>query len=184
MEINKKNIELYQIRNIGSCGWADITLEVGETEGRISIASDWGAWQRYWGHCGMGFKAFIISLKNNMHYFASKVDADNFFDLDQNITALKLSVIEYRRDESIDDQKARHLFEDLNRLQQEGFTRKVDFEYAYYETEHLSRWRHELDVITVVSPQFKNFWNKVYLPFVQHLESEVNADVVFNIILS
>lgn len=49
MVIEKTQIELYKVRLDGGQGWADISIDAKEKSGRIQIASDWGAWQYYWG---------------------------------------------------------------------------------------------------------------------------------------
>ena len=51
LTVTKSTVEVYKIRS-NEFAWADITIDASGNKGRISIASDYGSWQNYWGACG------------------------------------------------------------------------------------------------------------------------------------
>jgi hypothetical protein len=74
--IEKSQCEVYILRRReGSEYWADITVHCNNNAGRIQIASDYGSWQNYWGHCACPFKEFLIKLSRDMDYAATKFRA-------------------------------------------------------------------------------------------------------------
>lgn len=172
MNIQVSTIKVYKLRDIGDCGWADIAIDPSENGGRISIASDWGSWQKYWGSCGSDFEKFLIGLRNNMDYVAGKMQADNFFDFEGTINALKSRVLEYRRRDEIEKNKARLIYNEIKSIEDEGYPSRNSFLEDYYQTENLSRWHYEVETVDTVSPQFRNFWNKAFLPFLDYLQAK------------
>jgi hypothetical protein len=175
MRISKKTIQLYKLRDIGDCGWADISIDEGEQAGRISIASDWGSWQFYWGSCGKPFKQFLIGLSHNMDYVAGKMNADRWFDFDATIKKLKNDVLISRRNNYIEEEQARSIFNEIKEIENESPSDANHFVSLFYDTENLCNWR-DADTETDVTPQFKAFWKKAFLPFLEHLKLEVTSD--------
>lgn len=176
MKITQNNIQLYELRDIGNGRWADIVIQEGENSGRISIASDFGSWQYYWNSCGKPFKQFLIDLRSNMHYVAGKMNADRWFDFDATIKKLKEAVLVSRRNDSIEKEKARLIYNEIKGIEKEYPSSKKYFNDLYYKSDYLSYWNYEFDAETDVEPQFKAFWQKAFLPFLTHLEQETNID--------
>lgn len=105
MNITKEQVEVYKLRSSDtSIGWADITVDNRGTAGRLSIASDYGKWQYYWGSTGCGFKEFLTRL--NEHYMAEKFGADGYFDFEATIASIKEGIINDRKDENIEAEEA------------------------------------------------------------------------------
>ena len=116
--ITKSNIELYKFRKENGDEWADITIDENGTTGRISIASNWGSWQNYWDFCGRSFKEFLTKLncEYDCEYVANKFGVGRCFDLEKTINFYKNNIIEARRIDRIDENKARTLFDSIKSI--------------------------------------------------------------------
>ena len=176
MKISKKSVDVYRLRDLGDIGWADITIDSDENSGRITIASDWGNWQRYWGSCGMPFKDFLIGLRNNIHYMADKMNADNWFDFDATIVNYKETILRFRREEQFDAELLRKAYDELKAMKDELCTDKQHFSVLFYNSQYLNEIFEHPETIESISPQFQNFWKKAFLPFIEHLQSEIKID--------
>jgi hypothetical protein len=177
MKVTQSTIQLYQLRNIDNGGWADISIDEGKNSGRISIASDWGTWQYYWNSCGKPFKQFLIDLRNDMPYVAGKMNADRWFDFDATIKKLKEDVLVSRRNEQIDKEQARLIYDEIKEIDNAcSISDRNHFYDLLATSDNLSEWRYDAETETDVTPQFKAFWQKAFLPFLTYLEQELNID--------
>ena len=177
MKITKETIQLYKIREVGEMGWADISIDEGEQCGRISIASDWGNWQYFWGACGCPFKEFLVHLKKDIHYTANKFGAANWFDLDKTIEQIKREILNYRRLHEITAEKARTLYVEIKEIESECTNSIHHFYAVFHASETLSAWYDEIPTHTGIEPSFKVFWEKAYLPFCDELQKELQKEL-------
>jgi hypothetical protein len=171
MKIEKNTIELYRIR-LEKSGWADISIDDNDKAGRISIASDWGSWEYYWGSCGSSFKEFISSL--NIHYVACKFGEDKYINVEKSVFGWKKSVIEQRRDEEITSDFARLVYEEIKELEENCAPMDL-VEACRSQTNLLEFSGYSPDFVKEVSPRFKRFWEKVFMHFQQHLKDEIES---------
>ena len=148
--------------------FANITLDYLGSQGRISIASDFGTWSNYWGACGEDFKKFLIGL--DMYYFAGKVNEDRFFDHENTIKYLKQSIKEnannkYHKKEMLDQLAELKECED-----EQSFVQKM------YECDDIMNLEDGCpDMIRTISPSFKNFWERIWSVFVLELKRELET---------
>ena len=83
-------------------------------------------------------------------------------------------MIEERRAENIDEQKARKVYNEIKSLEDVDGSGLI---YAAYEKEELGNFfDYQMSVIYGIEPSFRAFWDKAYLPFVQHLKNEMNGE--------
>lgn len=171
MNITKQQVTVYKMRGLEHGNWADFTIDEGEKAGRISISSDWGNWANYWGACGESFKKFLCSL--DIYYFAGKVGESNWLDTEKTVKCWKKTILERRRENSIDENLARFAFDELKDAD-ENYSGS-DFIYAVYNCDNLLKaLEYDKNTQTDVSPSFRNFWEKAWLPFIAYLKKEPN----------
>ena len=131
MEITKKNLQVYRLRNFkDSTIWADIYIDENgdRTGGALTIRSDYGSWDYYWGSCGKTLKEFICGI--GIDYLMNKLSSRNEFDYDrwknEAISQIKYAL----QEKDIDGDKCDELMQELENLGREGF-RSEDALYVY-----------------------------------------------------
>ena len=168
----KCTVECYKLRAESSLYWANITIDAHEGGGRIQIASDFGAWQNYWGAASKSFKEFLIGL--DMYYAAGKFGADQWFDQDATIIQLKQSVLQHRRSGG-DAKRCRELFDEIKVLEESSC--KGEFDRNLFDSDKLlsfvDGWP---DIVTDVTPQFKKFWETAWQAFIEILKKDVEEE--------
>ncbi len=171
MQISKQQVTQYQIRFPDRSSWADITIEPNGTQGRIAIISDYGSWNYYWGACGVPFVQFLLDLKKDPHYFANKVGEANYTDVEKTIVAMKQQILSARRDESITAEVAREMYLELTDAIHDDAFQLIDRVYNDYE---LSKFFFDgVPTVTDISPSFRQFFERIYTPFCDHLQQEL-----------
>jgi len=166
MKITKEKIEVYKIRGLKGGAWADITLDRGESSGRLQIASDYGNWSYYWGSCGESFNKFLCSL--DIHYTAGKFGESDWFDHNATISNLVNRIDEYSED--YPDLKS-VLLEELDNLK--SAYDKDEFTHSMWNCDNILHMEgHQPDLIKDITPSFNQFWDKIWLGFVEHLKKE------------
>lgn len=174
--IEKSNVECYKIRHPKTgMYWADITIDSMGSKGRISISSDYGNYANFWGACGKGgFKNFLTEI--NMHYAADKFGADRWFDIDSTIEGYKKRVLEYRRDETIESEKAREIFDEIKEL--ESCSGEGEFVGQMWNSPNLMRFFDFCpEMERNVTPQFRKFWETIWPVFIDQLNKEIEVMV-------
>lgn len=156
MEITKSQIELYRIRGAKNGGWADISINEGYKSGRISISSGQGSWSYYWGACGESFKKFLCGL--DISYTSMKFGCGNVFDQEATIKEWKQTVIKERRDEDIDAEKARELFDEIKSMESED---QEMMKVMVWNSGILSFFEGVPPMHTRIDPAFEWFWDNV-----------------------
>lgn len=172
--IKKTTVECYKIRQERTiASWADITVDSpGEKCGRISIASDYGDWQYFWGAVGGSFKDFLCHI--DKHYAAGKFGANRWFDQQATLKTMKKQIIEYRRDNDIDAEKARAMWNELNDLKE--YDDAQVFAMRAFDSEHLSYlFDCGPDLSYDCTPGFNAFWEIVWPVFVGELKKEMGT---------
>ena len=91
-KITKSTVEVYRFRAEEGAYWADVTIDSPPAAhyGRISIASDFGSWNYYWGACGTPFKIFLAGC--DQHYVAKNFGAASFFSAEATLKAYRQEV--------------------------------------------------------------------------------------------
>lgn len=159
--VAKTSVELYKIRHTSGCYWADITIDAHDRGGRISIASDYGNWQNYWGAAGSDFKQFLGEISE--HYAASKFGAEPWIDVDKSIKEFRQMVANYKKSGAISKDEAREIRAELDDLKNESARhiaeaiQHCDKLYAFlYEN------AGELDFAYEPNPHFARFWKEIW----------------------
>lgn len=170
--ISKTTVECYKIRHPKSFYWADITVDHNGSKGRISIASDFGSYQNYWGACGCSFKEFLCKI--GIHYAAEKFGADRWFDHDNTIRHFKEQILEYRRSASINAAGARKIFDEIKQL--EGTSGESEFCSTLQSLDNLMKFYDWCPALSYsITPQFHAFWKEVWPVFINELKGELKV---------
>lgn len=161
--ITKANIEVYWIRPKGhNSGWADISIDEGETSGRVSIASDYGGWSYYWGACGSGFKQFLIDL--DIDYAAGKFGEGSYFDVETTVRGIRKDILKERKEGYLEQEEARDLMELTDDLVD---LRTADaFASVVYRSNIMKLYDTGPDMSTKISPSFQRFWETTWQAFI------------------
>lgn len=165
--ITKRTATVYKFRHESGMYWADIVLDYEGSKGRISISSDYGAWQCFWAGATPDFLTFLSTL--TMEYAADKFQADDWFDNEATVLKFKQMIISKRRKKTFSSKKARVMWDNFKEFEDEE-NRGV-FESEFYRS-GLSDVFDYPEVVTTVVPQFKSFWENVWPVFIQQLKSE------------
>lgn len=106
---------MYKLRNIpGGCTYALITLtDLHENAGNIAIESDYGSWGYTWGSMGGNIREFI--LRTGKGYLMDKFTYGDHpdravFNMDKTIKRIKSDIIEARKQDEIEADFARLLY--------------------------------------------------------------------------
>jgi len=169
--IEKSTVECYKIRHSSGMCWADITIDSNGNTGRIQIASDYGSWQYYWGACGCPFKKFLGKI--DMEYTADKFGESKWFDIDKTMRAYREYILESRRIEQFNADKAREMWEEVKLLTDSsnstefGEIMRSQCEVLFAEFDYCP------DVHYSVSPLFVKFWKNVWPVLLEQFKKEV-----------
>lgn len=170
--IEKTTVECYKIRHPQTgMYWADITIDSMGSKGRISISSDFGNYANFWGACGKGgFKNFLTEI--NIDYAADKFGADRWFDLDSTLNGYKRDVMQNRREENIDAERAREIWDEIKEL--ECCSSEGEFTGQMWNSPKLMKfYDHCPDIDRSITPQFRKFWETVWPVFINQIKSEI-----------
>ena len=169
--ITKTAIQSYKIRGAKHGAWADITVDEGVKSGRLSISSDYGDWQYYWGACGCSFKEFLTGV--GKCYVAGKFRADNHLDMKSTAKRWREQILEYRYDESLNRQEARELWQQVKRMEDEC-GRMDDLLEAFHENQELLKFLdYDPSPNTTYDPSFDQFWEVLWTVFVDEIQKEL-----------
>lgn len=162
-------VECYKIRRTDGVGyWADINLDLSENGIRIQIASDFGSWQYYWGTPSEDKVKFLAGL--DKYYMAGKFGCDKVEDLEKTVLFYKKQVIDFRREEILDAEKARAIWKDIQTLESEAPPLTMA-SFIYYNLNNLTSFFIDgLDVVTVIDPGFQRFYEIVWPVFIGQLK--------------
>ncbi len=159
--LTKSTVQVYRFRAENDKPyWADVTIDTaaGAEYGRISIASDFGNWQHYWGACGDPFKKFLAGL--DIHYAAGKFGADNFFNLNSAIQGIEETAQQHVFATTTDHTKVMREIDNLRSCS----NNKEEFCQVVFATcpNIMSMYDTGPDVSTEIDPGFKNFWEQIW----------------------
>lgn len=139
--------------------------------GEILISSDWGGPYTYaWGNMGSPLKAFLCRVGRD--YIIDKLTNgnDTEFDFDASIAAVTKDICRMRRKRELTQDEAREAMNDLP-SQNEGndqFIRQLwqmeIFKHGDPPTEY---------VLARECPQITGFYKHVWIPFTNHLRTEI-----------
>lgn len=171
--VEKSTVELYKIRS-NDFAWADITIDAHGRAGRISVASDYGNWQNYWGACGSDFKTFLSQISES--YAATKFSAEERIDVDGTIKLWKELLISYRRDETLDAEKARSIYDEIEEVASED---RQGLLRAFDNTSDLSPFMYDVcgapELVHEPCPHFKRFWKELWPALLAEFAREKSA---------
>ena len=172
IEIKKSQVDVYKYKC--SEGWANITIDASEQQGRISIASSHGNWSNYWGYCGKTLEKFLCQI--DMYYAASKFGCSNFFDGEASVRGVKRDLLQLRREDPniVSKEIARDAWEEIYSL--EGIDTADHFYTTYHHTHTLSTILSPdcPTIHTKVHPQFEYFWKNIWCHFIDYLKENIN----------
>lgn len=163
--ITKTTVECFKIRH-SSGTWADITIDAKEETGRIQIASDYGAWQFYWGSCGMPFKEFLASL--DKHYVAGKFGCARWFDAVKTVAEFQRVIEEDINDGYLNASKGADALDELELLK--NSSDQNEFCMTLNDCGQIMKlYDHCPSLIYGIDPSFENFWTKLWPVFIEQI---------------
>ena len=159
--VTKSTVVLYKLRPSAGFAWADIMIDANGHTGRISIASDYGDWQNYWGACGADFKTFLGQISED--YAASKFGAEEWISVNKTLKFYRELVRDYRRDTTLDVSEARVLMDEIKELEDESRETLVP---AIQRTEKLESFLYRVcgmpELLREPNPHFAHFWKEIW----------------------
>lgn len=158
----KSTCERYDIRLKDSCGWAIITID--EYGGLFNVQSDYGSYSYSWpNHGRKSFKHFILELIQDKSYFLGKVANENYYYQDETEKAWKEQIIQDRKDEELDKEQAREVWDEIIRF--DYYTSYEDIQRQCYENDVICKYYCEpwetFEVIKGFPPEANMFADKI-----------------------
>lgn len=175
--VAKSTVECYKIRSEKGPYWADVTIDAKGTSGRISISSDYGNWQNFWGACGCDFKAFLATL--NPQYAADKFGAERWVDVQATLLNIREQVRELRRDETLSAEKARAIYDETKALRHES---QHSLEGAIYAGCPNLGWllaQYCISFTYEPNPLFLRFWKEIWPVLLAEFQKEAQPQPAF-----
>lgn len=164
----KTSVECYKFRGFRDY-WADITIDANGRQGRIQIASDYGAWQYYWGAAGPSFKEFLPTL--GIDYVASKFGCDKHFDDVATKESWIVTIKESFDSGGIDQDDYDNLLQEIEEIDsdtEEGFRIALsDGAHVFEFFDHMPYFAYRIE------PLFQRFWDEVWPCFIEELKKEL-----------
>jgi len=118
----------------------------------------------------MPFEQFIINLAKDKHYFATKFGESNWLDFEGTIKAWKKEVLESRRNDYIPAVDARLIWREIFEIEHED----TNLANALYKYNLLGFFDGMPPTNTGISPDFNQFFETAFLPFVEYLKTEID----------
>lgn len=139
----------------------------------LTIQSGFGNVAYHWGNMGCPAHEF---LKTDKHYLMNKLFGDRayVFDFDATIRALKLQLIEQRRENwEVTKQIARERWDAITSLEHTQDTGY--YMHQFLSSNALSEWYEPCDVpqCTILNPQAEGLWEHLWPEFLQALTEEM-----------
>lgn len=156
-------------------GWAVATVREWDEGGSLDVQSDYGNFAYSWGRIGQrGMLKFLTKI--SFEYFMNKARADNGrgrrFDFDKTIADIKQSLIELRRDGSLDKQQLRERVEDLDGLEHTD-NAELFCERLMSRCDWAYEWADYQDPCSYVDdPQCRAFWEGPWQALCAHWRAE------------
>lgn len=176
MKITKTMTETYTLR--GDYGlWAKINLECGKKSVNVMISSDYGSFDYFWHDCGSNPKKFLTTL--HWHYTMKKLmnGEHNLYepDFDTRLINFKKTIIQFRKDKYITINQARDIWDIMIELFKD--CNNDDFYYYKIINEDIfCNLFSDMESIPndhKLKPVVMDFWNKIWLPFIEYLKTEI-----------
>lgn len=171
MVITKKQVECFEMRLPKFFTWANFYIdEIGEG-GTLSIVSDYGNWSYTWPATGGTLKQFLPSL--DIYYTAKKFGADKYFDIDRTLENAREFILISRRDNSLDKESARELYDEVSALARTHPNSSNEFFYLTREDcPNLFKlfYENSLNLYFKIDPAFEEFWRLFWIPLMEYLK--------------
>lgn len=125
---NEEGDQILRIRRYG-LGWADIYIG---SNGQFSALSDYGNYGYIWGHVGgreedpylQRFAKFLCGVEDSPDYYMNKLCSKMVFDAESTVNSVQQTILELRREGSLDKRSARSEWDRLD---------PVEDEFTWYE---------------------------------------------------
>ena len=183
-KITEEQATVYKFRaKDKSNKWADISIREWPRGGSIDIQSDFGNFAYNWNSIGDGtFLDFLCGL--NYDYFMNKATVNNGyrFSVSKSIKAIRVAIIENRKEKYIDIDMARKCWLDVLNLEalstcENSYTSfvpqsKVLFEEIFGDDYHSIPYEYELD------PQCVAFWDFIWVHVCDHWKKEIEKQEI------
>jgi len=175
--VTKKQIELYQVRHNGSECWGDIALNCGEKSVHVMIDSDFGSWSYYWSSCGMSPKEFLCKI--NFDYCMKKLTGSKHYinDPEQYPNEVRGRITQAQEAGWLTETEVKQALDEM--LEPEYSEGDLYFHYLYnHELFDKVFGDYEcLPSAKKISPRCQDFWDHVWIPFIEQLKTELKIAV-------
>lgn len=178
MKVTKETAELYRIRKETSdegFSWGDVVLIFGQHSVQVLANSDCGHFAHYWSNTGPNPKKFLTTV--GMHYAMEKLTGYSHEEPDPEAREreFKIAITRARKDGRLNKQHARESWDDLT-AQMNDFGCGEAFIHALYCHPRFAEIFGDADGLpraTQIKPNCREFWNRIWIPLVEQLESEL-----------
>lgn len=179
--IKKTTTETYTLRG-ERCLWAKINLDISGNTVNVMISSDYGSFNYYWCSCGENPKKFLTTI--SMDYAMGKLMGGyqnmNEPDWESRIKEIKNMVLEYRKERSLNKDKAREIYDyiknDLNLKMYEFSCDENMYFKELTENRIFDDLFYDFDAIpthTKLKHIVNEFWEDIWIPFTNFLKEEI-----------
>lgn len=165
--VTKHSIALYKLRHPTGLYWADISIDAGYHQGRITIISDFGNYSHYWGACGQDFKTFLADL--HIDYVASKFGVSRWFDAPATLTAFSRRI-----QETAELQTKPALLSELNKLQPEQSASSFKAELQRCPL-LLGLFKGQPELVYTLEASFIHLWQQIWPVMLDAFKKEREA---------
>ncbi len=178
--VGKADYREYKIKELGPArvfhvregsSWAIAIVREWGDGGSIDIQSDYGSFNYIWYLVGDSFYDFLRSL--DFDYFMGKTRPDyKVFDYDASIKAIKVSLIENRKQGNLTRQQAREFWNDVENMGHCSTT--AEFYDCIAQVAHIEEIYYDWDFPMYDKPSYqtKLFWNGPWQALCEHWKRE------------
>ena len=127
--VTKGRAKVYRIVLEDCSGWADLTIEGYSSGGSLKTVSDFGDYSAIWTNIGPAktFEGFLCELR--FEYFMEKTSIHPYliFDLDSTVNDTQRDILRFRKENLLDRQKARCVYDKLKSCLEQCFENAEDY---------------------------------------------------------
>jgi hypothetical protein len=168
--IKKSVCDKYTIRLPNLQGWAIIIVD--ESQGVVSIISDYGNWGYVWSHHGRRtLKQFLTEI-DSYYAWEKFTGSKKIYNHEKTVKTIKQKIQDMEDSQYITKEVGIKLREELDQLEYES-------NEDTYRSEILTNQFSDIYELFCYDqdPQFNMFFNLLWKPFVEHIKSEVQQDI-------
>lgn len=182
MRVVKGSAEHYSVtgRDLSASSvWGDIVLVCGKESVLVMASSDFGDYSYRWNSCGCEPKEFLCSV--DFEYAMQKMMNGKLYKQDTSayFTQIKEQIKEALEEDVITKEEAQEVTEEMESICDEYESSHELLRYQLYEHSFFDKIFGDsegLPSARKIDVQAKQFWDKIWLPFISSLKDEIGFD--------